>query len=628
MRPWFFSLVVMAIGCGAEPSTQLGNPYGATSNEELLQLPDVVRPAPTAAQMRAVTAERRPPPIQGGTLVALAASTVAISDPDRDALYFVDVENPEAAARTATLPDGSEPTRIVAGTNGRAHVVLRGAQQVVTLDVASAQVLATYDACELPRGLAFSATVNRLYVACAGGELVQLDETGSSELARVRLQRDLRDVVATPEGLRVSTFRSAEVIYLDTEMTVLNQVQALPGSRPNIFDTSQVQTMSPGSAWRMVGAQAGEDTFLLHQRAQDDPLRVAYYGVSCQAGIVEHTVSVFNAQGDTVARAALNGASLPVDLSPSPDRQWLAVASPGNFVAQSVGLSQLLLVSVAELESSVGQLELNPATCIGLPQPEHVFPGELTSVQFLSETRLLGFVRQPASLYVMAFDSLLGRASLERIVDLNPRDVSDSGHLLFHQAQRGGLSCASCHPFGGDDGHVWQFSDLGARRTQTLLGGVMQRAPFHWNGELLDFSALMVETLQNRMQAIVPRADVEATLSSWLDGLPSERLAPTDPAAVQRGAAWFFSETVACASCHLVGDYSSSKLYDVGTNPDFQLKAPTLLGISLRSPLMHNGCAATLRDRFDPACGGTAHGNVAHLTEAELGDLIAFVDSL
>jgi hypothetical protein len=390
----------------------------------------------------------------------------------------------------------------------------------------------------------------------------------------------------------------------------------------------EVDAMSPGSAFRTVASPVAGESVMLHRRRKAAPIPFSSYSSTCESAIVEETVSVFNAQGHTVARAGLSGTNLSVDVSPSPDNQWLAVASAGTFAAQSMGLTQLLLVSTSELSASTGLSDGTVPTCIGQPQPEHVFPGELTSVLFLSDTTLVGFVRQPAQLYVMAFDSGLGRASLQHIVDLDARDVSDSGHLLFHQAQTGGLSCASCHPFGGDDGHVWQFSMLGPRRTQTLLGGVLKRAPFHWNGELQDFSALMVETMQNRMQVTVPAADVEATLSSWIDGLPSHRLAPVDVAAAERGAALFASEEVGCASCHQGGDFSSSTLYDVGTSVDFQLKAPTLLGVALRSPLMHDGCALTLWDRFDPDCGGDQHGNVEQLTESDLGDLIAFMESL
>jgi hypothetical protein len=43
---------------------------------------------------------------------------------------------------------------------------------------------------------------------------------------------------------------------------------------------------------------------------------------------------------------------------------------------------------------------------------------------------------------------------------------------------------------------------------------------------------------------------------------------------------------------------------------------------------MHDGCAKTLLDRFDPACGGTEHGHPELLDEAGLADLIAYLETL
>jgi hypothetical protein len=44
---------------------------------------------------------------------------------------------------------------------------------------------------------------------------------------------------------------------------------------------------------------------------------------------------------------------------------------------------------------------------------------------------------------------------------------------------------------------------------------------------------------------------------------------------------------------------------------------------------MHTGCAPTLRDRFDPLCGGgDRHGKTSHLRETQLDDLIAFLRTL
>ena len=48
--------------------------------------------------------------------------------------------------------------------------------------------------------------------------------------------------------------------------------------------------------------------------------------------------------------------------------------------------------------------------------------------------------------------------------------------------------------------------------------------------------------------------------------------------------------------------------------PGGAFQVPSLVGIGTRGPFMHDGCAATLRDRFNPACGGAQHGMTDKLT--------------
>jgi hypothetical protein len=43
---------------------------------------------------------------------------------------------------------------------------------------------------------------------------------------------------------------------------------------------------------------------------------------------------------------------------------------------------------------------------------------------------------------------------------------------------------------------------------------------------------------------------------------------------------------------------------------------------------MHDGCAKTLRDRFNLDCGGDKHGKIEQLDEPQLADLMAFIESL
>ena len=76
------------------------------------------------------------------------------------------------------------------------------------------------------------------------------------------------------------------------------------------------------------------------------------------------------------------------------------------------------------------------------------------------------------------------------------------GIAVFHLATRGNsLACASCHPEATEDGRVWNFLPIGARRTQALRGGIIGRAPYHWDGDLPTFESLMTEVFSRRMGA-------------------------------------------------------------------------------------------------------------------------------
>src|SRR6185503_12636364 len=121
----------------------------------------------------------------------------------------------------------------------------------------------------------------------------------------------------------------------------------------------------------------------------------------------------------------------------------------------------------------------------------------------------------------------------------------------------------------------------------------------------------------------------EATqLLNWIDTQPRPaHLMPTDTAAIDRGRNIFNSTQAACGSCH-TGGKTNAQTVDVGTGGKFQV--PSLVGIGTRGPFMHNGCAKTLRDRFDiAACGGgDKHGVTSNLTSAQLNDLTTFLNTL
>jgi cytochrome c peroxidase len=248
------------------------------------------------------------------------------------------------------------------------------------------------------------------------------------------------------------------------------------------------------------------------------------------------------------------------------------------------------------------------------------------AVAFLADGKQLAVqTRAPAGIVVLDTSQVF--ANVVNEISFGNEARRDTGHDIFHRDAGNGIACASCHVEGTDDGRTWNFKPIGARRTQPVDVGLRGTEPFHWDGTLPTMDKLMNEVFVTRMGG--PResgARVDA-LSEWVFQLrPRAPLRPVMDASAERGKALFDSNEVGCASCHNGPKFTNNATADVGTGE--KLQVPSLLGVSQRLPLMHNGCAKTLMDRFDASCGGNAHGNVANLSRDQLLDLSAYLESI
>src|SRR4029077_17412811 len=143
-------------------------------------------------------------------------------------------------------------------------------------------------------------------------------------------------------------------------------------------------------------------------------------------------------------------------------------------------------------------------------------------------------------------------------------------------------------------------------------------APFHWSGDLASVADLMEDVFVTRMGGVHESKARSNALQSWLFGLtplPAQRAAD-DPAAL-RGQALFEGDAQ-CSTCHSGPKLTNNATFDVGTGEALQV--PSLRGIAYRAPLIHDGCAATLRDRFDPKCAGDKHGQIDQLSSDQIDD--------
>lgn len=573
---------------------------------------DPVRTAPAA-------------PIAGGTLLVTADGKTAVAaDPDRNRVFLVDLAT-QAVRSVATEP-GEELGRVAEGPNGTVFVAARRGGAVLAIDVTLGTIQRRTPVCNAPSGLTYDAAQNRLYIACRSGRLVTLDGTSGSVLSTLDLDPDLRDVFLVNDSLVVTRFRSAELLRLDANGAVSAR-QSPPSMGTGLASV----------AFRGVPLPNGM-LMLAHQIESSAPLGTgfgAYYGGSCAGGGVVGQALSLVAFGDTVLPPAQTSAAVvsqpngafsmasrfvvgalgPLDLAVSRDASRIAVVASGNAWSVSGDLPTLFLAPL-DLSQGAPPAGFASSNCGG-NQYSHHLPGEPVAVAFDAAGKYVVLSREPALLELEG----------DTFISLSDESHFDTGFAMFHLNASGGISCASCHPEGGDDGHVWSFSSIGLRRSQALEAHVAERTPFHWSGDLPSFHDLFTEVMLKRMSLPVTPPDTHVqALADWLDGIPA--LAPADgldPALVARGQSLFSDAVVGCATCHSGPSYADNLLHDVGTGGSFV--TPALTGVGLRAPLMHDGCASSLRARFG-VCGGTAHGNVSNLSDADIDALVAFMRSL
>ncbi len=544
----------------------------------------------------------RAPTIFGGTLLALADGThVVAADPDRDQLYVVDLA---AKKVTATVPTGagSLPFRGIESAPGVVHFTLRGTGEVVTVDASTGAVQWRASACAEPRGITFDGVKQRLAVACEGGDIVSLAASGGAVVATLHTPvTSARDVFVEGEGFWISDFRTARLNRVDGNGTV---VQTLGTSRPG---------GGTDFAWRTRRVDA--TTFVMSHQTTMLGAAIPTSTPGAYGGTVTN---------DCIPSASLVGVAVSV-LRTNTVGEFYEVPSGTLPVDVAYRNGDVTLVMAGNSWQPAFRKVQTFQRGFGVPFECNPKPPVITGELVAAESTTLGTVvqsREPAVL------ELLGPNGVAASIDLSAVSRRDTGLILFHANSGRHVACASCHAEGADDAQVWTFQSGSTaakrRRTPSLRGTIKGTAPYHWDGEEKDLQALFADVLVKRMDGPTLNAAQTEAFTSWIEALPAPVRSPTNDLATTRGAAVFAGKGK-CSTCHGDGGAKpSNELFDVGTGGE--LGAPSLVGVSLRFPLMHDGCATTFADRFTPACGGWAHGGA--LTPSETSDVTAYLKSL
>lgn len=645
----------------------------------------VVRVAPTDS--RAVVSSQAPAaPVMGSNLLSLQSSpeTVVLTDADRSRVSFVNTSSGNQIH--VDTGAGSIPNRAVEDAAGFVHVALRGTGEVVMLHP-SGELVARHKICQAPRGLDFDAVNNQLLVACAEGSLVRhsVQPTDYQTVRVIPTDVDVRDVVVLGERTYVSRMRTAQVLEFQGDEFIARH------DLPTVeMDNSMIQTERAGSrfqptvAWKMVAAPDNGGVVVLHQRsllnvvgdapasgdeaASSSDSGSSYGGSDPQMGcsaIVQPAVSEVRTDGSVVTSDSIAGVVLAVDIVPqsgfaSSERQVVLAGagtpdpqaprstvvrlagSDGNEAPTAVAPTpapQTGVFSGSVRLHATG--EVNPRTgdvLVGCTAVSSTFTNDGTSGPAVSVASNLNgevFAYQRDSNRVLRGDAGFFTASPAVIVE--GESSVDTGHELFHRDSGGGIACASCHPEAEDDGHVWNFASDGVRKTQFLGVPLDETAPFHWNGSLPNMGVLMDEVFVARMGGVFQTQERVGSLGAWVRSAePAIAASATDltktaeaEEAAARGKELFESKAVGCATCHAGPAFTDNVSYAVGTSGEERLQTPSLTRIALHPPFMHDGCAKTLRERFEPACGGgDLHGKTSQLKASQVDDLVAYLATL
>lgn len=223
--------------------------------------------------------------------------------------------------------------------------------------------------------------------------------------------------------------------------------------------------------------------------------------------------------------------------------------------------------------------------------------------------------------------------------------------LCFQQWQ----SCASCHPDGRSDTLYWDLLNDGIANTKNTKSLLMSALtpPVMWRGVRAD-AATAVRAGIHHIQFAEPQPEQAQAIDAYLlhmRAVPGPRLnagalegPKTDDAscakchypgvprgvlttAARRGKV-IFEGKAGCAACHPHPTFTSMEKVDPGLGSGVPYDVPSLIEVWRTAPYLHSGDALTLRETITDFNWMQKRGRTKDLSEQELNDLLAYLESL
>lgn len=204
------------------------------------------------------------------------------------------------------------------------------------------------------------------------------------------------------------------------------------------------------------------------------------------------------------------------------------------------------------------------------------------------------------------------------------------GYIAFHASdaavsQRGAMACSTCHPDNRADGLSWRI-DTHELQTPVLAGRMVDTHPYKWDGGDKDLKTSLAMTMK-RLGGLGLEAKQAEALQAYVEAMPNVR-APSRPGQmVARGKSLFDSAQLGCRVCHDGKTYSDNAKHKLSGTLE-ESDTPSLLGLHASAPYYHDGSAPTLESLLRDRAGVHGMADMSKLTDAQLSDLVAFLETL
>jgi YVTN family beta-propeller protein len=500
-------------------------------------------------------------------------------------LFVYALENDQLMPR-GSLPLGFEPRGVVISPDNKtAYVALSTAAAIAVVDLEKLELLDRISTGRWPRSLALSADGSRLAVACNGdGGIAVID-------AAARKQLYLEDFSGLNFG-QMQVSADGKHVYFPWMVYRQNPITAENIRRGWVLASRIARVRLDGKARR--------EAIALDPRGQ--------------------------AVGD------------PNGLALSPDAQTLVCAASGTH--------ELLVYELP-----------------GLPFQDYGGPGDHIDAELLKDQKRFDRIPLGGRPMAVRYSSRGDKVYIAnyllnavQVVDVANRkliqtiplsetpatSLARQGETVFYDAGRSldqWYSCHSCHY----EGHTNAVSmdtrndgRFGNFKTVPTLRGAAATGPWFWHGWATDFRAALKKSMTDTMLGKEPsETDVDA-LAAFVEKLdfPSPKRPTSQSAneAVKRGEAVFLSAKAGCAQCHPLPKFTDAAMHNVGLGakddvyPEYN--TPSLRGLSTRVRFLHDGRAQTIEEVLTGPHKPSQVGGTGELSQAELSDLLAYLESI